>query len=157
VGTLGEMAALRRDSQVPFSTHETDLHNATSLGAADAFVLNVAACGGVAGTRRFILDCASAGARFWFYGGDLGIATACALHVAAAAPSVDLPSQSLLRWYTDDVVAQGPFRPERGLVAVPAGPGLGVDLDDAAVARGVERFAREGEYDLYQGPALPRY
>lgn len=157
VGTLGEMAALRRDSQIPFSTHETDLHNATSLGAADAFVLNVAACGGVSGTRRFILDCARAGARFWFYGGDLGIATACALHIAAAAPSVDLPSQSLLRWYTGDVIAGGPFAPERGLVAVPTGPGLGVELDEQAVARGVERFAREGEYDLYQGPALPRY
>lgn len=157
VGTLGEMAALRRDSQVPFSTHETDLRNATSLGAADAFVLNVAACGGVSGTRRFILDCARAGARFWFYGGDLGIATACALHIAAAAPSLDLPSQSLLRWYTGDVIAGGPFTPERGLVPVPTGPGLGVELDEQAVARGVERFAREGEYDLYQGPALPRY
>jgi glucarate dehydratase len=157
VGTLGEMAALRRDSQVPFSTHETDLRNATSLGAADAFVLNVAACGGVSGTRRFILDCARAGARFWFYGGDLGIATACALHIAAAAPSVDLPSQSLLRWYTGDVIAGGPFTPEGGLVAVPTGPGLGVELDERAVARGVERFAREGEYDLYQGPALPRH
>jgi glucarate dehydratase len=157
VGTLGEMAALRRDSPIPFSTHETALDQATSLGAADAFVLNVAACGGVTGTRRFIVDCKRAGARFWFYGGDLGIATACALHIAAAAPSVDLPSQSLLRWYTDDVIAQGPFAPERGLVAVPTGPGLGVELDEAAVARGVERFARDGEYDLYQGPALPRH
>ena len=41
-------------------------------------------------------------------------------------------------------------------MAVPAGPGLGVELDERAVARGVARFAREGEYDLYQGPALPR-
>jgi len=47
--------------------------------------------------------------------------------------------------------------PEGGLVSVPTGPGLGVELDDAAVARGVERFAREGEYDLYQGSALPRF
>ena len=68
-----------------------------------------------------------------------------------------MPSQSLLRWYTDDVVTRGPFAPERGRVAVPIGPGLGVELDERAVARGVERFARAGEYDLYQGPALPRH
>ena len=67
------------------------------------------------------------------------------------------PSQALLRWYTDDVITRGPFVPEQGCVAVPAGPGLGVELDEPAVARGVARFAREGEYDLYQGPALPRY
>jgi hypothetical protein len=36
---------------------------------------------------------------------------------------------------------------------VPSGPGLGVELDEAAVARGVARFAREGEYDLYAGRA----
>ena len=152
VGTLGEMAALRRVSPIPFSTHETALDHATSLGAADAFVLNVAACGGVTGTRRFIVDCTRAGARFWFYGGDLGIATACALHIAAAAPSLDLPSQSLLRWYTDDVIAQRAVRARAvGWWTVPAGPGLGVELDEAAVARGVERFAREGEYDLLPG------
>ncbi len=71
----------------------------------------------------------------------------------AATPALDLPSQSLLRWYTDDVVTRGPFVPERGRVAVPSGPGLGVELDEAAVARGVARFAREGEYDLYAGHA----
>ena len=156
-GSLEGCAALRRTTAIPFSTHEVDLDRAVGLGAADAFVLNVAACGGVAGTRRFIADCERAGARFWFYGGDLGIATACALHIAAASPALDLPSQTLLRWYTDDVVTRGPFVPERGCVAVPAGPGLGVELDERAVARGVARFAREGEYDLYEGPALPRY
>jgi glucarate dehydratase len=155
--TLEESAALRRATPIPFSTHEVDLDRAVALGATDAFVLNPAACGGVAGTRRFIEDCERAGARFWFYGGDLGIATACALHLAAATPALDLPNQSLLRWYTDDVITRGPFVPERGCVAVPAGPGLGVELDERAVARGVARFAREGEYDLYQGPALPRH
>jgi glucarate dehydratase len=157
VAGLEDAAALRRRTAIPFSTHEVDLDRVTALGAADAFVLNVAACGGVAGTRRFIAACERAGAGFWFYGGDLGIATACALHLAAAAPAIDRPSQTLLRWYTDDVVTRGPFVPERGLVAVPDGPGLGVELDERAVARGVARFARDGEYDLYAGPPLPRY
>ena len=56
-----------------------------------------------------------------------------------------------------DVTAEGPFSPERGLLRVPEGPGLGVTLDETALAHCVERFAREGEYDLYAGPPLPRY
>ena len=98
-----------------------------------------------------------AGDGFWFYSGDLGIATAAYLHVAAATPYLDRPSQSLLRWTTDDVIAGGPFQPERGVVPVPEGPGLGVELDEQALARCVERYAREGAYDFYGGPSLPRY
>ena len=46
------------------------------------------------------------------------------------------------------------------VVAVPPGPGLGVELDEVvrvALARCVERYAREGAYDHYGGPSLPRY
>jgi glucarate dehydratase len=157
VGTFEEMAALRRATTIPFSTHETDLVRACELGVPETFVLDTAACGGIAGTLRFVAACEASGKGFWFYSGHLGPATAAHLHLAAALPYLDRPSQSLLRWYPDDVIAGGPFVPERGLVRIPDGPGLGVELDEAAVARGVERFAREGEYDLYGGPALPRY
>jgi glucarate dehydratase len=158
VGSLQQMAELRRTSPIPFSSHEVDVERVAALGAADAFVLNVAACGGIAGARRTLAACERAGAGFWLYGGDLGVATACGLHLAAATPAIAAPSQTLLRWYSDDVIAQGPFVPERGLVPVPSGPGLGVELDERALARGVERFAREGEYDLYERIAeVPRY
>jgi glucarate dehydratase len=130
---------------------------AAALGAPDAIVIGLAFCGGIAGTRRFVAECEAAGIAFWFYGGDLGIATAAYLHVAAATPYLERPSQSLLRWTADDVVAGGPFAPEGGVVPVPTGPGLGVELDESALARCVERYAREGAYDFYSGPPLPRY
>jgi glucarate dehydratase len=157
VGTFEEMAELRRSSAIPFSTHDTDVARSVALGCPDTFVLDAAACGGIAATLRFVAACESAGKGFWFYSGHLGVATAVHLHLGAAVPYLDRPSQSLLRWYPDDVIAGGPFSPERGLVPVPSGPGIGVELDEAAVARGVERFAREGEYDLYGGPGVPRY
>ena len=40
---------------------------------------------------------------------------------------------------------------------MPTGPGLGVALDEAGLARGAERFERDGEYDYYGGPPLPRF
>ena len=113
--------------------------------------------GGIGGTRRLIAACEKAGVGFWFYSGDLGIATAAYLHIAAATPYVDAPSQSLLRWTTDDVIVGGPFSPEAGVVGVPTGPGLGVELDEVALGRCVERYAREGAYDFYTGGPVPRY
>ena len=90
--------------------------------------------------RHFIAACEEAGVGFWFYSGDLGIATAAYLQVAAATRYVDRPSQSLLRWTTDDVIASGPFSPEGGVLDVPTGPGLGVELDELALVRCAERF-----------------
>ncbi len=157
VGSFQELAELRRSSPTPFSAHTPDVALAAELGAPDTLVVGLGACGGIAGTRRLVAECEEAGLGFWFYSGDLGIATAAYLHIAAATPFLDRPSQSLLRWTTDDVVAGGPFSPESGVVAVPDGPGLGVELDEAALARCVERYAREGPYDHYGGPPLPRF
>jgi glucarate dehydratase len=157
VASFAELAGLRRSTSIPFSAHTPDPALAAELGAPDTIVIGLGFCGGVAGTRRFIAECEAAGIGFWFYSGDLGIATAAYLHVAAATPYLDRPSQSLLRWTTEDVVAGGPFSPKHGVIPVPTAPGLGVELDEKALARVAERFAREGAYDFYSGPALPRY
>jgi len=157
VSSFVDLAALRSVSAIPFSAHAPDLDGAVAHGVPDALVLGVAACGGLAGTLAFVARCRAAGVGFWFYSGDLGIATAASLHVAAVTPWIDRPSQSLRRWTTDDVVAEGPFAPEHGVLPVPDGPGLGVHLDEQALARGVERFARDGEYSLYADARLPRY
>jgi glucarate dehydratase len=157
VGSFAETAELRRTTSIPFSAHTPDPELAAELGAPDTLVLGTGFFGGIAGTCRFISRCEEAGVGFWFYSGDFGIATAAYLHIAAATPYVDRPSQSLLRWTTDDVIAGGPFSPENGVVDVPTGPGLGVELDEKALARCVERFGREGEYDFYGGASVPRY
>jgi glucarate dehydratase len=157
VGSFAEMAQLRHSTEIPFSAHTPDVRRAGELGVPDALVIGLGPCGGIAGTRRFIALCEDAGVAFWFYSGDLGIATAAYLHIAAATPYVDCPSQSLLRWTTEDVVVGGPYSPENGVVEVPTGLGLGVELDETALERCVERFAREGSYDHYGGPALPRF
>jgi len=156
VGSFEEMAELRHGSPIPFSTHIRDLARAAELGVPDTIVAGLGPFGGVAGTRRFIAECQRAGIGFWFYSGDLGIATATYLHIAAVTPSLERPSQSLLRWTTDDVIAGGPFSPEGGVVQVPTGPGLGVELDEHALERAVERFARDGAYEFYTA-SVPRF
>ena len=157
VATFEEMAELRRSSRVPFSSHTACPERARRIGAPDSLVVGVGACGGIAGTLRFVERCAALDVGFWFYSGDLGIATAAQLHLTAVVPSLDRPSQSLLRWTADDVTEQGVRTPSRGVLTLPDGPGLGVTLDERALRRCAERYAREGEYQLYTGQQLPRW
>jgi glucarate dehydratase len=157
VASFSEMVELRRSTKIPFSAHTPDIELAAELGVPDTLVIGLGPCGGIAGARRFIAACEEANVGFWFYSGDLGIATAAYLHIAAATPYVDRSSQSLLRWTTEDVIVDGPFSPENGVLEVPNGLGLGVELDETALRRCVERFAREGSYDHYGGLSLPRY
>lgn len=66
---------------------------------------------------------------------DAGIGTAAALHLAAAlpagGPACGLATGSLL---AADIVAR-PLAPEGGRLALPEGPGLGLELDEGALAR----------------------
>jgi glucarate dehydratase len=157
VASFADLVELRRTTAIPFSAHAPDAALAGELGVPDTLVLGLGFFGGIGGTRRFVAECEAAGVGFWFYSGDFGIATAAYLHIAAATPYLDRPSQSLLRWTTDDVIAGGPFSPEGGLVDVPTGPGLGVELDEDALARCVDLYGRDGEYDFYSGGPLPRH
>jgi len=157
VAAFADQAELRRTTAIPFSAHTPDVEAAARLGVPDTLVLGLGTFGGIAGTRRFIAACQEAGVGFWFYSGDFGIQTAAYLHLAATTPYLDRASQSLLRWTTDDVIAGGPFSPGAGVVDVPSGPGLGVELDEAALARCVDRYARDGAYDFYAAGPVPRY
>jgi glucarate dehydratase len=157
VASFADMADLRQSTAIPFSAHTPDVEEAARLGAPDTLVVGVGPFGGIGGTRRFIAACEEAGVNFWFYSGDFGIATAAYLQMAAATPALEGPSQSLLRWTTDDVIEGGVFSPSGGVLAVPSGPGLGVELDEPALRRCVERYAREGAYEFYTGGPVPRY
>jgi len=118
-------------------------------------VLNLTCLGGISKTLKFIAACEAMGHGFWFYSGDAGIATAAYLHVSAAVAHIRRPSQSLLRWQTDDVIQEGPFQPQNNIVPVPEGPGLGVTLSPEGLKRCHERFLADGPYDHYQDPANP--
>jgi glucarate dehydratase len=65
------------------------------------------------------------------------------MQLAAAIPYLSQPGQSLLRWYADDVTAEL-IQPYANAVPIPDAPGLGVTVDPQALARGKERYERDG-------------
>lgn len=155
VATFEEMAALRQHSAIPFSTHVPDIRRAVAVGAPDYIVTNFAVLGGIGRAVRFIGACEAMGVGFWCYSGDAGIATAGYLHMTAAMPWITEPSQSLFRWQVGDVIEGGPFRQKDNVVRVPEGPGLGVTLDRAELARWHRHFVDNGPMDHFHDPAMP--
>lgn len=155
VPSFFEMAKLRQHTYIPFSTHLPDLKLAVRLGVPDNFVLNLTQLGGIQRTRNFVAACEEMGVGFWCYSGETGIGSAAYLHFIAASQYIRQPSQSLFRWQTDDVIEEGPFRPQANVLPVPEGPGLGITLSPSSLQRCHERFLEEGPYDEYYDPANP--
>ncbi len=146
VESYEEMARLREFSEINLSSHRIDLRRAVELRAPDAVVTNLNELGGVSNTLAFIRSCEAFDVGFRFHSGETGVATAAYLHVSAAARHVSDASQTLLRWYADDVIQGGPMQPKSGGLHLPEGPGLGVELDREALARCHARYTDEGAF-----------
>lgn len=144
--TYEEIAALRPHFDGSFSTHVIDLPKAARLGCPDAIVTNVNELGGIRGAVDFVSACAAMGVGFRFHSGETGVGTAAYLHLSSVLEHVRGASQTMLRWYADDVIEGGPFVPKSGVVQVPTGPGLGVTLDPVALRRCHDRYLSEGRF-----------
>ncbi|MBT3175341.1 MAG: mandelate racemase/muconate lactonizing enzyme family protein [Desulfobacula sp.] len=155
VSTFEQMAQLRKNCSIPFSTHVPDITRAVALGVPDNIVTNFAVLGGIRRAIRFIGACEAMGVGFWCYSGDAGVCTAAYLHVVAATEWIHEPSQSLFRWQTDDVIEQGPFRQVNNVIQVPEGPGLGVSLSIRGLKRCHQRFVDDGPINHFVNPGNP--
>jgi glucarate dehydratase len=138
---LEGMASLRQRLRTPLASNMcvvefNDLAPAVRLGALDVVLGDVYCWGGMAAMVELSAICRTFGLDLvihsWF---ELGVATAANLHLAAALPHVKRAMDCTLPLHAGDIVAGGKPPIVDGLLAVPDGPGLGVALDEAAVAR----------------------
>jgi glucarate dehydratase len=115
------------------------------LGAIDIALLDPCDWGGIAAFMK-------AAATFQVFqigigmhsGGEAGISTALQLQLAAALPVLPYAIDSHYHHQTDDVIAE-PFAYVDGCFRVPDGPGLGVEIDQEALARLEALNEREGD------------
>ena len=145
-GQLAEMARVRAAVAVPIAADEdvTSVETARQVlaaGAADALVVKPMTCGGMKPAREIATLADDAGVAIIVTTTiDSGVGTAAALQLAATlpenGPACGLATSSLLM---DDLVV-APLSARNGWLDVPAGPGLGVELDEAKLARyGVDK------------------
>jgi glucarate dehydratase len=70
----------------------------------------------------------------------LGISLAAMVHLAGATPNLTYACDTHWPWKTEDVVRPGALSFVDGSVRVPTGPGLGVEIDDDALAALHEQY-----------------
>jgi muconate cycloisomerase len=139
------MARVARASRIAIGCDEglhslEDLKRHHEAGAAGGFSLKTIKLGGLQPVIDAGRLCEKLGLKVNLASkmAETGISTAALLHLAAALPAVDWGVGLSSHYLTDDVLRQ-PFTVADGHVSVPAGPGLGVDVDEAKV----RRYARE--------------
>lgn len=92
--------------------------------------------GGLAASRHLAKVCEIWGIGLSMHSNShLGISLAAMAHLAAATPNLTYDCDTHYPWAVDEVIEGGKLRFEGGALCLPAGPGLGVTLDRAELAR----------------------
>jgi glucarate dehydratase len=77
----------------------------------------------------------------------LGISLAAMVHLAGATPNLTYACDTHWPWKTEEIVKPGVLSFVNGSVAVPTTPGLGVEIDEGALAALHEQYVRCGIRD----------
>lgn len=136
------MAAVAKDAPMPLGTNMCviaweHLKPAIEQNAIQVLLTDHHYWGGLRRTRELAAMCEAFGLALSMHSNShLGISLAAMTHVAAAIPNLDHSCDTHYPWNSaDDVVLPGVLEFHDGEVKVPTGPGLGVELDHAALDR----------------------
>lgn len=137
---LAESARLRKRTTTPLGLNESVttleiVNQILRLDAADVLLPDTYQNGGILGVKKVAVLCESAGVPCVFHcSHDLGLKTAAMLHVVASTPCFNLANDCTYYGLVDDIIS--PMHTiEAGHMPVPQGPGLGVHVDEAKVAK----------------------
>jgi len=150
---LRAMAEVSSRSDVPIMADESawterDVINIAAAGAAQYLSVYYTKSGGLWKAKRLLTVAGACGMQCDINGSaEMGIGNAANLHLAACAPEITLPGTIPVtstaeiertkvagRKYMDDIIKL-PFEYADGHLAVPNGPGLGIEVDEDKLRR----------------------
>lgn len=136
VRELADMEALRGQFDVPVSTHCINLDALRHYPRIDGVVSDLHLHGGISSTLSFIDTVNGIGKAFWLRSTwELGVSWAAMCQLALAVPTMQRPSQTLIDWVADDLLINSEWQIVHGVVHPVYKPGLGVELNRAALER----------------------
>ncbi|WP_328883335.1 enolase C-terminal domain-like protein [Streptomyces sp. NBC_00299] len=140
--TIAGMAEVAKDSPLPLATNMCviaweHLRPAIEQNAIQVLLTDHHYWGGLRRTRELAAVCEAFGIALSMHSNShLGISLAAMTHVAAAIPNLDHSCDTHYPWNSaDDVIVPGTLELRDGTIAVPTGPGLGVELDHDTLDR----------------------
>jgi len=149
---IDALARVRRAVNTPVAANQTswtleDVMQVLKADAADVIVIDQYSTGGLLTYKKAVAICEASGIPVNHHSwGELGIASAAGAHVVASSPPFLYANQSYAMIRKDDIVVGGLPKIEHGSIAIPKGPGLGVELDSERVAQAVARYQEQGEF-----------
>jgi L-alanine-DL-glutamate epimerase-like enolase superfamily enzyme len=137
---LDDFVALRRNAPLPIAggevlTRRQSFQPWLQAGAFDIVQPDVTKVGGISEERRIGWMAQENGVRFIPHGWNTAVGLAADLHLSSAFPDTDLVEYLTGSVYVDEIVAGGWQLDADGMLAIPSGPGLGIELDPDAVAK----------------------
>lgn len=135
------MALLSRQVNIPLATNMCttsfeDLPASIRMGAEHIILSDHHFWGGLRASMALNKICQTFGRGFSMHSNShLGISMAAMVHLGAAVPDLDYALDTHYPWQIEDVIKGGKIPIKDGVVPVPEGPGLGVELDREQLKR----------------------
>jgi glucarate dehydratase len=140
------MAEVARSTSIPLATNMctvsfADLPESIRLGSVQIILGDHHFWGGLRASVGLARICRTWGIGMSMHSNShLGISLAAMTHLAAAVPNLTYACDTHYPWQAEEIIAGGKLQFEDGSLAVPEGPGLGVELDREALARMHEQY-----------------
>lgn len=136
---LEDYAALRRAAKVPIAggevlTRRQSFQSWLERGAFDIVQPDVTKCGGLSEQRRIAWMAVEHGVRFIPHGWNTAVGLASDLQMASAFPGTDLVEYLTGSPFIDELARGGWKLDLDGMLTIPDRPGLGIEIDMAALA-----------------------
>ncbi len=134
------MAIVRKALKTPLATNMCttsfdDIPGSISKGAEDIILSDHHFWGGLKASMELSRICQTFGRGLSMHSNShLGISLAAMVHLGCALPSIPYALDTHYPWQSEEVILGGRMSFENGSVRLPAGPGLGVELDRIALA-----------------------
>lgn len=144
------MATVRRALKTPLATNMCttsfdDLPGSARTGSEDIILTDHHFWGGLRASMELAAHCRTFGRGVSMHSNNhAGISLAAMTHLGAAMPNLSYALDTHYPWQWEEIVVGGRMKIEDGCVTLPNGPGLGVELDRAALARARENYLRCG-------------
>ncbi|MEX2650635.1 MAG: enolase C-terminal domain-like protein [Alphaproteobacteria bacterium] len=150
------MARVRARVNIPFASNMATIDldstaEALRLGAVDVVLGDIFEWGGIGAIKKLQGVCEAFQIDLGLHSaGELGIATAAYLHLAASVPALPHAADTHALELAGDVIVPGVIGlTDHGTMTVPTGPGLGVALDPDRFAAAAEAYQRLGDQSVY--------
>jgi glucarate dehydratase len=156
------MATVRKALKTPLATNMCttsfgELPGSVRLGSEDIILTDHHFWGGLRSSMELAAHCRIFGRGISMHSNNhAGISLAAMTHLGAAMPNLTYALDTHYPWQWEEIIVGGRMKIEGGCVTLPKGPGLGVQLDRAALKRQHEAYLRCGLKERDDEPEMQK-